>query len=143
MKLEKISFLLFSLALCLIPFLSASATSSSVIFEGGAENFVFTPGSDWGATDLFSDLKEAMPGDILTQDIIVRNTALEYDFVRIYLRADPHDDILNPLSNEVAESGETIVTVSDFLSNLSMTVTSGETMIYNSTLENLGTLANI
>ena len=115
--------LLFSLILVFAP--NASALNSAVYFEGGADNFVAYPSSD-----LFDGFKSAMPGDKFTETIKVRNTAPEYDFVRIYLRAEAHDETANPLSDDVSES-ETVATMSDFLSQLKMRVYSGDAIIYD------------
>ena len=60
----------FLLALLLLATTSALA-ASSVTFEGGAENFVFLPGSQFSDSDLFQNYKMVMPGDVLTQRITV------------------------------------------------------------------------
>ncbi|MBR2586955.1 hypothetical protein IKE71_01110 [Candidatus Saccharibacteria bacterium] len=73
------------LALTLLMTPNAHATSV-VSFENNADRFVFYNASD---SDLFSDFHALMPGDTLSADIAVKNTAAEYDFVKIYLRAEP------------------------------------------------------
>jgi len=61
---------------------------SEVRFEGGAENFVFIEdGSE--TSDLFMGFRALMPGDTRTENITVKNTATEYDFVKLFLRAEP------------------------------------------------------
>ena len=118
----------------------ASALRSAVYFEGGADNFVFYPGSEWSDADIFGSLKNAMPGDTITQEIKVRNTAPEYDSVKIYLRAEPHGSS-NPLSDSVAEM-ETIASMQDFLAQLSMRVWNADDLIYNASPDQLDGLAN-
>lgn len=127
MKYLKTIALLFSLA-CGVILVSPTYASSKVQFEGGAEDFVFYPDGGWTETDLFGGLQGAMPGDVRTEVIEVRNTANEYNYVKIYLRAIPHD-ANNPISEKVAENGETIATMADFLSQLEMTVKNGEQVI--------------
>ena len=63
------------LALLLVAcLLSGSAlAAASVSYEGGAEKFVFLPGSEYSASDLFESFKNVLPGDELTQTITVRN----------------------------------------------------------------------
>ena len=73
-----------------------------------------------------------MPGDKLTETVKVRNTAPEYDYVKIYLRAEAHDESANPLSVPVAET-ETVATMSDFLAQLTMRVYNGGELVYNAT----------
>ena len=126
--------LLFSSVFMFAP--NVSALNSAVYFEGGADNFVFYPGTSWSEVDLFDGFKNVMPGDKLTETIKVRNTAPEYDYVKIYLRADPHDESANPLSDSVADK-ETVATMSDFLSQLSMRVYNGGQLIYNATPDKL------
>ena len=97
------------LALLLVAcLLSGSAlAAASVSYEGGAEKFVFLPGSD-----LFESFKNVLPGDELTQTITVRN---DKDMqVRIYLRAEP----VNQASEE-------------FLSKLTLTVTCKDKEIFD------------
>ena len=91
--------------------------------------------------DLFDGFKNVMPGDKLTETIKVRNTAPEYDYVKIYLRAEAHDESNNPLSDSVAHE-ETVVTMSDFLSQLSMRVYNGGDLIYNASPNQLDGLKN-
>lgn len=110
---------------------SVFAADSNVTFEGGAEKFVFYPGSAWSETDLFHEFNDLMPGDTITETITVKNESAgdDYDYVNIYLRAVPHDEQSNPLTESVEASGETVATMSDFLSKLSLTVkNNGETI---------------
>ncbi|MBQ3155664.1 MAG: hypothetical protein IJB81_01900 [Clostridia bacterium] len=60
---------------------------SMVNFRGGAENFVFIPGSQYSDTDMFERFKNVMPGDVITQNITLRNSSGTR--IRLYLRADP------------------------------------------------------
>lgn len=98
------------LALLLVASLSLPALASTVTFEGGAENFVFLPGSKYSDSDLFENYKGVMPGDVLTQRITVTNTSDKQ--VRIYLRAEPVDatyrDFLSQLKLDVVCKDEQI-----------------------------------
>ena len=117
-----------SLVMMLVLLLGLGATAyadGTVNYQGGAEKFVFLPGSSYTDTDLFDGFKGVMPGDTLTQTIEVRNRFLSTGSVRIYLRAVAHDEQSNPLSANVAASGETVATMSDFLSQLHMEVWQG------------------
>ena len=71
-------------------FLNSTALAvSTVKFEGGAENFVFYSDNARTETDLFSGLKDLMPGDTKTETITIKNIARDYDYVKIFLRAEP------------------------------------------------------
>ncbi len=72
--------------------------------------FEFVPES----TDLFENFKDLMPGDTVTQDIVVKN--LGGHIVRIWLRADP-----------VSEEDF------DFLNQLKLTVTASNSEIFEAT----------
>ncbi len=142
MKMIKRAFLLL-LALLLVFGLSvtAFAADSSITYEGH-NIFGFAPGSEYTDTDLFANFKDVMPGDALTETVTVRNEASCCDFVKIYIRAVAHDDS-NPLSPAVAEK-ETVTSMQDFLSQLSMTVWNGEQKIFEGAPQELdGMQSNI
>lgn len=84
----------------------ALAADGSVSYEGGAEKFVFLPGSEYTDSDMFDNFKDVMPGDELVQMIRVQNDTDKK--VRIYMRAEgaseEDQDFLNQLHLNV-ESG--------------------------------------
>lgn len=123
--------LLLLTAVLLLACLGVTVSASSVSYTGGAEDFVYLPGSDYSDTDLFENFKNIMPGDTLEQQITVKNDWRESDYVKIYLRAVPHDDE-NPLSESVAAT-ETIASMTDFLSQLTMKVYNGSALIFEGT----------
>lgn len=134
-----------SLVMMLVLLLGIGATAyadGTVTYQGGAEKFVFLPGSSYTDTDLFDGFKGVMPGDTLTQTIEVKNRFLGTGSVRIYLRAVAHDEQENPLSSAVAASGETVATMSDFLSQLYMEVWQGDKCIYTGSPDELDGLKN-
>lgn len=95
--------------------------ASLVRFEGGAEKFVFLPGTAFSDSDLFDNYKMVMPGDVLTQRITVRNTSEKQ--VRIYLRAEPVDD-----------------RYSDFLSCINLQVSAKDGQIFDAAVSETGQL---
>lgn len=96
----------------LLLFNSNALATSKIQFEGGAENFVFYADESWTDTDLFDGLKNIMPGDKRTENITVKNMASEYDYVKIYLRAEPIEegthDFLAQLTLNVYKNDELI-----------------------------------
>ena len=128
-----------ALALALLLLLGMGATAfaeSKVTYEGGAEKFVFLPGSEYTETDLFENFKGVMPGDVITQEITVQNNYTKAEKVKIYLRAVVHDEQGNPLSEEVART-EDLVSMQDFLSQLTMTVKQGDKVLFSASPDEL------
>ena len=115
---------------------TAFAASPSITFNGFSKGFDFQPGSEYTQTDLFGSFKNVMPGDTVTETITFTNSATDCDFVNLYMRAEAHDETANPLSSKVAEK-ETVVTMTEFLSKLSMKVWSGTELIYDASPDEL------
>lgn len=119
----------------------AFAANSNVIFENEAEKFIFLPGSEYTDTDLFDNFKQMMPGDSRTQTVVVSNNYRGFDRIKVYLRALPHDSETNPLSDAVAKT-ETIASMEDFLSQLSMVVRADGNVIFSASPNELDGLKN-
>ena len=115
---------------------TAFAADSSITFTGFSSGFEFQPGSEYTETDLFQNFKNVMPGDTLTETITFTNSATDCDFVNLYMRAEAHDETDNPLSPKVAEK-ETVATMTEFLSKLSMKVWNGTELIYDASPDQL------
>ena len=120
---------------------TAFAATSSVTFSGKAAGFDFKPGSQYTTTDLFDNFKNVMPGDQLTETITVTNKSRDCDYVKIYMKAVAHDETDNPLSPRVENAGETVASMKDFLSQLSMRVYNGKKLIYEASPDELDGLS--
>lgn len=149
----------FSLLLVMALVLSFSATAqaagATVTFNGKA-GYAIASGSGYTDTDLFDHFKNVMPGDKLSQDITIRNAANGCDYIKVYLKALPHDEDENPLTysetyentdgndqqNVAGERDETVASMQEFLQKLTMTVKNGETVIFQGTPDVAGSLAN-
>ena len=144
-----------SLVLMLLVVMSMSVTafaaSPSITFEGFSKGFDFQPGSEYTETDLFNNFKNVMPGDTVTETITFTNSATDCDFVNLYMRAEAHDETDNPLTysetfentdgkdqaNIPGQRDETVATMTDFLSKLSMKVWNGTELIYDASPDQL------
>ena len=115
---------------------TAFAADSSITFTGFSSGFEFQPGSEYTETDLFQNFKNVMPGDTVTETITFTNSATDCDFVNLYMRAEAHDETDNPLSPKVAEK-ESVATMTEFLSKLSMKVWNGTELIYDASPDQL------
>ena len=132
-KLLSLVMIAAALAALTVPALAADAV---VRREGTSGLVIETVGSGYTDTDLFGSFKNVMPGDELTEDITVKNSVNGFDYVKLYIRAVPHDEQGNLLTyDEVFENtdgkdkqniegmrDETVATMADFLAQLSMDV---------------------
>jgi len=116
---------------------AAEAKDASVHYEGGAEKFVFLPGSNDSKTDLFDNFKGVMPGDVFSQTITVKNDYKGCDKVKIYLRAETHKEDGSALSEDTKAAIADAADMQDFLSQLSMTVKNGDRVIFEATAAQL------
>lgn len=135
---------IFSLVLTLLLTVSLATSAfatSSITFKGFSDGFDFQPGSEYTETDLFDGFKNVMPGDTVTDTITFTNEATDCDYVNLYMRAEAHDEAGNPLSEKVAEK-ESVATMTEFLSQLSMKVWNGTELIYDASPDQLDGLQN-
>lgn len=107
---------------------------------------------EYTLTDLFDNFKGIMPGDKLDQPVMVRNESDKA--IKVYLRAEAHDEASNPLTyNEPAAEGaakeeqvpdvsasasaaaaqrsESVATMQDFLAQLNLKVTAGDSVVFD------------
>ena len=81
---------LFSLVLATVMMAGFALTSSAagiVTYEGGAEEFIFAPGTEYSPTDLFTDFKNVMPGDKIPQTVRIVNNGKDGYTTKIYMKA--------------------------------------------------------
>lgn len=155
-SLKIISAFLLSFVMMLTLTFPASAAESSITYHGKGKVTEIAPGSDYTSTDLFDNFKDVMPGDKLTESITIKNKASSCDYIKLYMKAEVHDEKGNPLTYSEAfentdgkdqanidgQRDETVATMQDFLSQLTMRIYNGNQLIYNASPDEAGALVS-
>ena len=136
-----------SLLLALVMALSLSVSAfaadptADIVYKGKDKLLITPKTTEFTTTDLFGGgFKGVMPGDKLKETITFKNdtTTSRSRYVKLYIQALAHGEKKNP---PVAETTETVATMTEFLSQLSMKVWNGTELIYKASPDELDGLA--
>lgn len=102
--------------LCLLLVLNLSITAfaaSSVTYDGDAKKFIFSPGTKASPTSLFENFRNVMPGDTLTEQILIKNDTSNGVKIKVYMRSmgaqENTNDFLSQMNLTVRQKDNSIL----------------------------------
>lgn len=108
-KSVKSVFCLVSMTVMLLVCSVTAFADGTVTYDGTARDFIFAPGSTYSPTDLFTDFKNVMPGDSITQKITINNKIEKNVKIKLYMRSlgaeQGSEDFLSQLTLTVNQDG--------------------------------------
>ena len=102
------------LAMLLLMNLSIFAyADGSVTYNENAEKFIFSPGTSHSPTSLFEDFQNVMPGDIRTEQILIKNDQSNNVKIKVYIRSlgaqEQTNEFLSQMNLTVQQNGNSIL----------------------------------
>ena len=101
---------LVTVLLLVVSMVGAASAAGQVKYNGAAHKFVFSPGTNHSPTSLFTEFQNVMPGDTITDQIVIKNASDNTVKVRLYLRSkgakNDSDEFLSQMRLTVKKNGK-------------------------------------
>ena len=111
--MKKLCISLFCILLVAMNLCVSAFAAGSVTYDGDANKFIFAPGSDYSPTDLFSNFKNVMPGDTITEQILIKNDTSNKVKIKVYMRSlgaqEDTGDLLSQMNLTVKQKGDSVL----------------------------------
>ena len=111
--MKKICISLFCILLVAMNLCVPAFAAGSVTYDGDANKFIFAPGTKDSPSSLFENFQNVMPGDTITEQILIKNDTSNKVKIKVYMRSlgaqEDTDDFLSQMNLTVKQKGESVL----------------------------------